>query len=813
MDTSYTVYSLAIAWFTYTVFRMAVLLYQFMTFPKTYGSMPKFSLRDLVEMSTSTKKDLPAFKVVVPAFQEVDVIEGTIRRLAGINYPLSHFEIYVTTYEDETPAGKESTTKVVQRVAKEINDKLDHELIKSVVVPDGFDGYFPGKLSAKKRHIGKSRGLNFTLRSIHEENERDERSLYIGEMYKSGAYDKQNKIIQKITRMTSDKDKLGDYLEKYLQSGQEDYLGPLTLSLQLETLLSLANYLNSERHIEKRYSDQLESYIKNEAPRFFLDIITSKKSSQNKSCRLDAVVSSEKDFLYDVMSKVELEDRSQLEIYAGEKEKEISQRKPFLLKRFIKTKNGEDLYQASRKLNSRWMMVYDADADAPADIMRYLAARILSTPDVMGFQGPVAPVLNYDEVHPLCKLGGLWMAFWHASSYPRLMNNKAWAHPLAGTNWCFRIEGIEQDGTLVRECVYNESKRRFLLSFNPKQLTEDLEAGIRIFSDWAVNAEWHPVLELEQVPPTPKGLTIQRTRWTLGTLQTISYILKSKIPILQKLRFAFHPAEIMVNGSGPVITIGLFTAMISGLLVVEPVFAWWAVVLTFGNLIYVYCFVKVFERHYDIRKNILTMDYIYRQCGKIISWLKSDVNQYSDDDAEKICTLVNQLDNISAVNGFAHAYYVGRCTDNDVAGTFQDDMSQSYYSSLLSASPSRVSSKDLGNYAQELRLLVPEAGRKSSKKGSIQKLLHEYADDLQETSDFHKQLAECVSLIEKSEQYEKNRGIFRWSKFHNEILIWTFPYIFFQLGPYFKGLFNWLRGEIHPWHKTSRTPKENPGDI
>ena len=68
---------------------MSVLLYQFMTFPKTYGSMPRFSLQDLLDMSVSTKNDLPSFNVVVPAYNEVEVIEETedsLRELQSLQW-------------------------------------------------------------------------------------------------------------------------------------------------------------------------------------------------------------------------------------------------------------------------------------------------------------------------------------------------------------------------------------------------------------------------------------------------------------------------------------------------------------------------------------------------------------------------------------------------------------------------------------------------------------------------------------------------------------------------------------------------------
>jgi len=811
MNLSYTVYSLAIAWFSYTVFRMIVLLYQFKTFPKTYGSMPKLSLCDLVEMSTSSQKDMPGFKIVIPAYQEVEVIEGTIRRLARMNYPLTHFQVYIATYEDEPVAeGAVSTTNVVQRIAREINAEVSHELIKSVVVPERYNGFFPGKFSAGERHIGKSRGLNYTLRSIHEEIERDERSFYLGQMCKCGGFDRTHGIIQQLIQQIMNMNSVVKLLNQHFCPGSKQYIGSLALSSQLETLISAANLLFAKSNLDKESIGILSRYIMVEAPRFFLDVDFTNKLSEDEIPKLEFCANQEKSFLYEVMKSVEQEDRDQLEEFADNRKNAITQTMPYLSREIAEARDGEEIFQAARKLNSRWLMVYDADADAPADLMRYLAGRILSAPEVMGFQGPVAPVLNYDDVHPLCKLGGLWMAFWHAASYPRLMNNKDWAHPLAGTNWCFRIEGIEQDDTLIRECAYEENKRRFLLSFDPRQLTEDLEAGIRFFNDWSINAEWHPVLELEQVPPTPKGLVVQRTRWTLGTLQTIHYILNSRIPMLQKLRFAVHPIEIMVNGSGPVISISLLVALLSGLLVVEPIFAWWAVILTFGNLVYVISFEAVFERYYGIRQRIITMDYFYQHTASLIREIERNSGTCTTRELALIDKIIRLLKDAQKKNGFAAIYYASRCVDDEVT-CLQNGEKAAYYDFLLEKSPTKVHSKDLMNMTLTLQQLQETIRKNQNIPG--ENILSTSGNALTEDGVLLEQLTEFHDILQYSVKMVKRKWIPRWTKLHKEILIWTFPYIFFQLIPYFKGLYKWLRGERIGWHKTPRTPKRKTGSL
>jgi len=80
-------------------------------------------------------------------------------------------------------------------VAATINANTGVEVVHSVVTPEGYDGFFPGDLSATERHIGKARGLNYTIRRIHENNELDERRYFIGKMSRTGNMERVTKIL------------------------------------------------------------------------------------------------------------------------------------------------------------------------------------------------------------------------------------------------------------------------------------------------------------------------------------------------------------------------------------------------------------------------------------------------------------------------------------------------------------------------------------------------------------------------------------------------------------------------------------------
>ena len=135
-------------------------------FERTYLKKPEINLGEL-KKEASNDGGLPYFAVMIPAREEVGVIENTIRRLEQFDYPKDNYEILVITDEWEILSNPhENTTKVVERVAKELNEKYDREFVKNTTVPVGFDGYYPGQVKEKGNRSTKGRALNWGLRQI-----------------------------------------------------------------------------------------------------------------------------------------------------------------------------------------------------------------------------------------------------------------------------------------------------------------------------------------------------------------------------------------------------------------------------------------------------------------------------------------------------------------------------------------------------------------------------------------------------------------------------------------------------------------------
>jgi len=135
-------------------------------FERTYLRKPTIDWYELM-VKASSNGGLPYFSVMIPAREEVRVIENTIRRLEQFDYSKDNYEILVITDEWEIiTSPHENTVNVVERVARELNEKYKREFVRSTVVPVGFDGYYPGQVKEPGNRSTKGRALNWGLRQI-----------------------------------------------------------------------------------------------------------------------------------------------------------------------------------------------------------------------------------------------------------------------------------------------------------------------------------------------------------------------------------------------------------------------------------------------------------------------------------------------------------------------------------------------------------------------------------------------------------------------------------------------------------------------
>jgi hypothetical protein len=189
----------------------------------------------------------------------------------------------------------------------------------------------------------------------------------------------------------------------------------------------------------------------------------------------------------------------------------------------------------------------------------------------------------------------------------------------------------------------------------------------------------------------------------------------------------------------------------------------------------------------------------------VLNFLKDNQSSIGNLVTSKALTVIEHLEKSTDSGGFAKTYYAWRCTE-DKGRDFINAFDQEYYKIIMDCTPGKISKTDLHDYSYEMKKLLSK-GIGFHMNDDTKAVIHKQHEAV------INQLDDLLGVINEGIILERSKGVFRWSKYHKEILVWTFPYIFYQLVPYFKGLFKWVMGEKIGWQKTSRTPKHKPGNI
>lgn len=123
---------------------------------------PKLSEDVLQELSGG--RGLPKITVLVPAYNESEVIGNTIEHLSKLLYPSDRLEIIVVTDEKELHAKAGLTTQaVVEQKLAELGSKPGLPGLRHLVVPEDFDGQLHGLCLGRAVPSTKGRALNYAL--------------------------------------------------------------------------------------------------------------------------------------------------------------------------------------------------------------------------------------------------------------------------------------------------------------------------------------------------------------------------------------------------------------------------------------------------------------------------------------------------------------------------------------------------------------------------------------------------------------------------------------------------------------------------
>ncbi|MBS3975335.1 MAG: glycosyltransferase [Syntrophomonadaceae bacterium] len=123
---------------------------------------PKLSVSLLQELTGG--QELPRISILVPAYNETEVINNTIEHLARLYYPPERLEIIVVTDAKEQRAKVGLTTQeVVEQKLSLLKGQAGLPSLRHLVVPEDFDGQLNGACLGRTVPSTKGRALNYAL--------------------------------------------------------------------------------------------------------------------------------------------------------------------------------------------------------------------------------------------------------------------------------------------------------------------------------------------------------------------------------------------------------------------------------------------------------------------------------------------------------------------------------------------------------------------------------------------------------------------------------------------------------------------------
>lgn len=166
---------------------------------------------------------------------------------------------------------------------------------------------------------------------------------------------------------------------------------------------------------------------------------------------------------------------------------------------------------------------YDAESRPDPQVLLYIAYRRLTDAQpVRIFQGPAFQVRNFYDIGPLSKVASLYQTISHDWYLPIMFRRLPF---VGGTNLFIERQLLDELG-----------------GYDYRVLTEDLELGTRAYLKTGAWPEYLPYPSSEQTPATAKGFYRQRLRWGTGFLQVMdkieqdgAYPEELKRPLLKEL--------------------------------------------------------------------------------------------------------------------------------------------------------------------------------------------------------------------------------------------------------------------------------------
>lgn len=455
---------------------------------------PSISLESLCDLAENLGKEIPFISILVPARNEADVIENTIRHLRSLEYPHDRFEIIVATDEKEAKHARSVRKHVISRVRRVIESRGTNE--PEMVPPDEAEQFKAALL------------WTLVCASVPKAQAKE-------------VYD----FCRKLDRARG--------------RAAQDLLASCPFSPEVAAnILALYRWLLRWEVSRWLNKESLGNNLSTETDLKLLSTQHIEAFRQEVSCKIRRKGKSQfaaeiGEFLAQVYPTTQEVVDSLVEEFGdqGPTVKHVivptdfdGQFRGRCIGQTVPSTKGRALNWALQFVDPRSEMCgfYDAESRPDTRVMLYIAYRRMIDP--VGsriFQGPVFQVRNFYKMRPFCRIASLYQAVAHD-----------WYLP-----WLFKTLPFVGGTNLFVERKLLES----LHGWDHGVLTEDLEFGTRAYLYEGAWPQYLPYPSSEQTPPTYKAFFRQRLRWATGHIQVVQKVEETRlVPEERRRELLFH---------------------------------------------------------------------------------------------------------------------------------------------------------------------------------------------------------------------------------------------------------------------------------
>ncbi|MBT9155138.1 MAG: hypothetical protein DDT37_00103 [Firmicutes bacterium] len=517
MTTPQTIYLVAVAMYV-VLFLMFCRFFLWKRYSegRYWRARPTLNQAGILALAEKKGKEVPFFSILVPARNEAQVIEKTVRHMLALNYPKTAYEIIVVTDEKEALEGARLRPIVVRETLAFMGGKIpqearrtdvrvltlgvlsemalreyrtrdlrDHAWLTPLVLTQGdtwrcwdIIATLAGDLIAARGRLSIGRVFCLLRRAFPDCDDKEIARLYPNYLCLTLP------VVAAFARMCGERDErllrsVITFTTKANHRVTQDLLSSFTTLIAADLVTRLREMLS--RGEGEEVALEIYAYCFPTTQ----DVLARVQQEIGLCCPV--LKHTSVPFDYDGQ-------------YPGQ-----------LTGAAVPSTKGRALnYALARSVSDKTTICgfYDAESRPGRDVLLYVAHKKLTDSGTAIWQGPVFQVRNFYEMGPFSKIASLYQAIAHDWYLPVVFRRLPFA---GGTN-------LYVDYDLLVE----------LKGYDHQILTEDLELGTRAYLTTGAWPDYLPYASSEQTPPHFKSFFRQRLRWGTGHLQVLDKVRSSE---------------------------------------------------------------------------------------------------------------------------------------------------------------------------------------------------------------------------------------------------------------------------------------------